>query len=344
MLFFFKNFIITIIHFYYGFYNKFSGQTIFDDWFISLYNMIFTAAPLAARALSDFDIIPDDGLIVDKMLPFLYKENRDNPIFTKSNFILSLIRGIVFGIITFYMIICSHDNSSVDMQGNLPDIWYLSANIYTAIILVVSFRILIVQKHFIWPAPVIMIVTSWLSYFCFVVIVNFDDNYKSYATMGTVFGSCRFYLSVLSPVVTCYILDKIIYSFGILFSKTLSGTLMIQRAIYGRLDNINIMPDLIKEKFKQYAIYEYINVDIMSNLPNIKDFNKIERIDEDNSQFKNGSKSGGDASNKLSQELMLMEAPYSKGVSKVIEKKMSELIDQKNKDENDINSIEKNKR
>ena len=54
--FFYKNFVFTIIHFFYGFINDFSGQTIIEDWFISLFNLIFTSIPLAARGILDISL------------------------------------------------------------------------------------------------------------------------------------------------------------------------------------------------------------------------------------------------------------------------------------------------
>ena len=56
--FFYKNFVFTIIHFFYGFINDFSGQTIIEDWFISLFNLIFTSIPLAARGILDISLKP----------------------------------------------------------------------------------------------------------------------------------------------------------------------------------------------------------------------------------------------------------------------------------------------
>ncbi len=50
LYFFYKNFVFTLVQFVYGFYTNFSGQTIIDDWYISFYNLIFTALPLGARA------------------------------------------------------------------------------------------------------------------------------------------------------------------------------------------------------------------------------------------------------------------------------------------------------
>ena len=89
--FFYKNFVFTIIQFFYGFLNNFSGQTIIDDWYISLFNLIFTSLPLGARACIEFDVKPEDGIMVTKLMPWLYSENRDYPIFTLLNFFFKYI-------------------------------------------------------------------------------------------------------------------------------------------------------------------------------------------------------------------------------------------------------------
>ena len=93
--FFYKNFVFTMIQFIYAFYNNFSGQTIIDDWFITLYNLLFTSLPLGARACIDFDVKPEDGKVVSKMLPFLYLEQQYHPIFTVLNFGLNLLLGTI---------------------------------------------------------------------------------------------------------------------------------------------------------------------------------------------------------------------------------------------------------
>lgn len=56
LYFFYKNMILTTAQFVFLFYNGFSGQTIYDDWYISFYNLAFTSIPLIVRALFDKDI------------------------------------------------------------------------------------------------------------------------------------------------------------------------------------------------------------------------------------------------------------------------------------------------
>ena len=63
LYFFYKNLVFTFVLFLYGFYCNFSGQTIIDDWYISVFNLFFTSLPLGARAILDYDVKPDDGLL-----------------------------------------------------------------------------------------------------------------------------------------------------------------------------------------------------------------------------------------------------------------------------------------
>jgi magnesium-transporting ATPase (P-type) len=56
LYFFYKNMIFTIPQFFFGFINGFSGQSAFEAYYISFYNMCFTAAPLIVTATFDWDI------------------------------------------------------------------------------------------------------------------------------------------------------------------------------------------------------------------------------------------------------------------------------------------------
>ena len=56
LYFFYKNMLFTLPQFIAGFFNGFSGQTIFDDIYITLYNLAFTSIPLLFRAVLEQDV------------------------------------------------------------------------------------------------------------------------------------------------------------------------------------------------------------------------------------------------------------------------------------------------
>ena len=51
--FFYKNYVYTGMQVLFSAYNGFSGSTVFPDWFLSLYNTILTAAPIAVKSIMD---------------------------------------------------------------------------------------------------------------------------------------------------------------------------------------------------------------------------------------------------------------------------------------------------
>jgi phospholipid-translocating P-type ATPase (flippase) len=136
LYFFFKNFVFTIIHFFYAWYSTCSGQTIIDDWFISLFNIIFTAVPLMFKAFLDQDLIIEDGEVVYFLMPFLYKETRDKSNYNTFAFIGVFTRGISQALFNFFMAITIFGGSSIDVNGNTADLWFLSVNLFTSIIFV----------------------------------------------------------------------------------------------------------------------------------------------------------------------------------------------------------------
>ena len=56
LYFFYKNMLFTIPQLVFAFYCGYSGQTIFDDIYIALYNLLFTSVPLVVRAVLEQDV------------------------------------------------------------------------------------------------------------------------------------------------------------------------------------------------------------------------------------------------------------------------------------------------
>jgi phospholipid-transporting ATPase len=62
LYFFYKNMVFTLPQFMFAYVSGYSAQTVYDDYYITCYNMIFTALPLAAKAIYDQDVNTDiDG-------------------------------------------------------------------------------------------------------------------------------------------------------------------------------------------------------------------------------------------------------------------------------------------
>lgn len=52
----YKSMLFTVARFFFTFENGYSGLPLFDDYYIALYNIAFTAIPLLIRALFEQDV------------------------------------------------------------------------------------------------------------------------------------------------------------------------------------------------------------------------------------------------------------------------------------------------
>ena len=89
-MFFFKNLIFTIPQFFFGFYNGFSGQSIWEDMYITTYNSVMTAFSAAAYATWEKDIEADYEpyeKMVNIFFPYLYRKTQEKEILNKKRFL-----------------------------------------------------------------------------------------------------------------------------------------------------------------------------------------------------------------------------------------------------------------
>ena len=136
LYFFYKNFTFTLVHFLFGFYNNFSGQTIIDDFSITTFNLIFTAFPLSVKAVIEKDFDEHDGDVIFKLLPFLYSETKNNPIFNIHNLMKTLVVAIIESCLNFFLTITFLHNAPMGSEGSMPSMWVISTVLFNNIVVV----------------------------------------------------------------------------------------------------------------------------------------------------------------------------------------------------------------
>ncbi|RXN21327.1 phospholipid-transporting ATPase ID-like protein [Labeo rohita] len=97
--FFYKNFTYTFVHFWYGFFCGFSAQTVYDEWFIMLFNLVYTALPVIALSLFDQDVNDRWSF----QYPQLYVTGQLNQYFSKMAFVRILLHSCYSSFILFFV-------------------------------------------------------------------------------------------------------------------------------------------------------------------------------------------------------------------------------------------------
>ncbi|KAL8204052.1 UNVERIFIED_CONTAM: Phospholipid-transporting ATPase IC [Gekko kuhli] len=97
--FFYKNFAFTLVHFWYSFFNGYSAQTAYEDWFITLYNVLYTSLPVLLVGLLDQDV--SDKLSL--RFPSLYWSGQRDLLFNYKKFFISLLHGVLTSLVIFFI-------------------------------------------------------------------------------------------------------------------------------------------------------------------------------------------------------------------------------------------------
>ena len=194
LYFFYKNIIFTISQLFFCPLSLSSGQTIIDDWYITCYNLVFTAVPLCISSLTDYDVKEEDGKQVSENLSLLYKESRDEKrVFSFVEFLIMMIKGIMISLLMFLVCI---QNKILNNRGNVSDLWYLSLLYYLSILFVVTIHLFFDTQHIIFLLPIVIFISTILLLFVFLLLVHYGllFDFKSKASIFPSLGNISFYL------------------------------------------------------------------------------------------------------------------------------------------------------
>lgn len=140
--FFYKNIIFTIPQLFFAFICNFSGQTAFEDYYISFYNLFFTASPIATKALIEMDINyklykeEHKRSEVKSLYPYLYYVGQRTLIFNNKNYLIWIFSGILQSFMVFMITHYIFSNAIISQDGYNVDMWMVGITRFTSIILI----------------------------------------------------------------------------------------------------------------------------------------------------------------------------------------------------------------
>ncbi|XP_039988198.1 probable phospholipid-transporting ATPase IM [Xiphias gladius] len=135
--FFYKNFAFTLVHFWYGFFCGFSAQTVYDQWFITLFNIVYTSLPVLAMGLFDQDVNHQNSL----RYPSLYKPGQQNLLFNKRQFFLCTLQGMGTSFLLFFIPYGAFSVMAKEDGSQFSDQQVFAVTIATSLVIVVSVQI-----------------------------------------------------------------------------------------------------------------------------------------------------------------------------------------------------------
>ncbi|CAM8938245.1 unnamed protein product [Rhodiola kirilowii] len=164
--FFYKNLAFTLTQFWFTFQTGFSGQRFYDDWYQSLYNVLFTTLPVIIVGLFDKDV----SASLSKKYPELYKEGMNNTFF-KWRVIGYWALSAVYQSLLFYYFSTTPSLKGQNSSGKMFGIWDVSTMAFTCVVITVNLRVLMMSNS-ITKWHHITVVGSILAWFVFIFLYS----------------------------------------------------------------------------------------------------------------------------------------------------------------------------
>lgn len=151
--FFYKNFTFTFVHFWYAFFCGFSAQTVYDEWFITCYNMVYTALPVLGMSLFDQDVNDRWSF----RYPQLYTPGQLNLYFSKKIFVRCMLHSCYSSFILFFIPWAAMQDTVRDDGRDIADYQSFALLAQTCLLVVVYIQLGLdtyywtaVNQFFVW--------------------------------------------------------------------------------------------------------------------------------------------------------------------------------------------------
>uniref|UniRef100_A0A665USZ2 Phospholipid-transporting ATPase n=1 Tax=Echeneis naucrates TaxID=173247 RepID=A0A665USZ2_ECHNA len=135
--FFYKNFTFTFIHFWYAFFCGFSAQTVYDEWFITLYNLMYTALPVLGMSLFDQDV----SYKYSFQHPQLYIPGQLNLYFSKKAFFKCALHSCYSSLVLFFIPYAAMQDTVRDDGKDMADYQSFALLTQTCVLCAVSIQL-----------------------------------------------------------------------------------------------------------------------------------------------------------------------------------------------------------
>ncbi|XP_070768628.1 phospholipid-transporting ATPase ID [Enoplosus armatus] len=192
--FFYKNFAFTMVHFWFGFFCGFSAQTVYDQYFITLYNIVYTSLPVLAMGIFDQDV-PDQRSLE---YPKLYEPGQLNLLFNKREFFICIAQGIYTSVVLFFVPCAILSDATQSTGVPLADYQTFAVTTATALVIVVSVQIAldtgfwtVINHVFVWG--------SLGSYFTIMFALHSQTLFRIFPNQFHFVGSAQ--STLMQPVV-----------------------------------------------------------------------------------------------------------------------------------------------
>ncbi|KFH67222.1 phospholipid-translocating ATPase [Podila verticillata NRRL 6337] len=204
---FYKNICLYTTQFWYAFYNGFSGQTVYESWTISLYNVALTVLPPLSLGIFDQYV---SARMLDRY-PQMYMLGQKSEFFNVKTFWGWAMNAIYHSVVIFFAVAFIFKNDLIMTNGNIGGAWVMSVTLYTAVLATVLWKAALITdlwtKYAYISVPGSMI--FWLGFFPIFAVVGAKVGLtpEYFGIVGPIYGQPVFWLTIILLPLICNLRD-----------------------------------------------------------------------------------------------------------------------------------------
>ncbi|KAL0341874.1 UNVERIFIED_CONTAM: putative phospholipid-transporting ATPase 4 [Sesamum calycinum] len=144
--FFYKNIAFGLTIFYFEVFAGFSGQSVYDDWYMLLFNVVLTSLPVISLGVFEQDVDSEVCL----QFPALYQQGPKNLFFDWPRIFGWMGNGFYTALIIFFLNIIIYYDQAFRAGGQTADMTAVGTAMMTCVIWAVNCQIALTMCHFTW--------------------------------------------------------------------------------------------------------------------------------------------------------------------------------------------------
>lgn len=166
LYFFYKVCIMGWISLYSNIFAYFSGNPLYNDWYASFYNTVFTVLPVVIIGIIDQDVTPADAF----RYPQLYRSGQRGELFNRRSFFYWLVLSVYqSAVIFFFPLVVFSGLSAFRPNGQVAAAQDFGAAMFTGLVIVPNLQVYSAFHYFTWIHHA-AIWASILSWYLFIII------------------------------------------------------------------------------------------------------------------------------------------------------------------------------
>ncbi|KAG9354384.1 hypothetical protein JZ751_001091 [Albula glossodonta] len=205
--FFYKNFTFTFVHFWYAFFCGFSAQTVYDEWFITLYNLVYTALPVLGMSLFDQDVNDRWSF----QYPQLYTPGQLNLYFSKTAFVRCALHSGYSSLVLFFIPYAAMYDTVRDDGKDIADYQSFALLAQTCLLIAVCIQLGLdmaywtaVNQFFVWGSLAMYFAVTFTFYSNGMYLI-FTASFPFIGTARNSLSQPNVWLTILLTTILCVI-------------------------------------------------------------------------------------------------------------------------------------------